>query len=258
MKQLKLAVFDIDGVLNEHGGNILPESIKALAILEEHGVICCYASGKGSAYIFGGLVFAGLLREKTVIIAENGGVIFQPASKRTMYTAPESLEPLQALKEQFLRTCTTGKSNVVFQGEKIWIEPKETLLTVFPRDVARLSISRLSADLTTMIEQLSMTDHFYLSEHVDAVDVIPFGVDKGRGIEVLCDLFAVSSHEIMAVGDDYNDRELLGGVGFPVAVANAREKIKELVRQKKGYICNRRCGHGVLEAVQWLSAKNLI
>ena len=71
----KIAFFDIDGVLNEHGGNILSQSKQAIQVLRERGVRVCFASGKHAWYIQGGLVWSGLLTNDTLIVAENGGVV---------------------------------------------------------------------------------------------------------------------------------------------------------------------------------------
>lgn len=51
--------------------------------------------------------------------------------------------------------------------------------------------------------------------------------NKGRALEAVAGHYGISSKEIIAVGDSYNDLEMLRFAGLGVAVANAREEVKK-------------------------------
>lgn len=52
------------------------------------------------------------------------------------------------------------------------------------------------------------------------------GVNKGRGLEKLCETLGIELNEVMAFGDEENDIEMLKAAGFSFAVENASEAVK--------------------------------
>ncbi|MCL2500281.1 MAG: Cof-type HAD-IIB family hydrolase [Defluviitaleaceae bacterium] len=53
------------------------------------------------------------------------------------------------------------------------------------------------------------------------LELIPLGVDKGRGIEILAQSLGIPMDEVIAVGDEANDVAMLKAAGLGIAVANA-------------------------------------
>lgn len=237
--KFQLCVFDIDGVLNPAGKPVQKESIEALEKLEEQKLRISYASGKHPWYITGGLVFSGLLRDDTIVVGEAGGHVFLPREKRQiLYT--KHLRDIKKLKKIFYE-------KQVFQHE-FWEEPKETLFSIFPRRSEKIPI--FAEILQEIIQKENLK--LYIVAHVDAIDAMQNGLSKQVGLEVLCKRLNVSLEEMIAFGDGMNDFEMLSCVGYPVAVANAKEKIKEVVRERDGYIAEQEYGKGVLEAVDFI------
>lgn len=231
-----LCVFDIDGVLNPAGAPVDKESIMAIKKLESHDLKISFASGKHPWYITGGLVFSGLLREDTIIIGETGGHVFFPDQKKSMlYT--KYLTDIKKLKKIVYE-------NNVFEYP-FWEEPKETLFTVFPRKWD--TVPYFENTLQKIIKEKHL--NLYTISHVDALDTIQNGLSKKVGLEILSNYTDISLDEMIAFGDGRNDLEMLSCVGYPVAVANAEEKIKEVVKNRGGYISSKKYGKGVLEAV---------
>lgn len=69
----------------------------------------------------------------------------------------------------------------------------------------------------------------------EAIDIILKGVDKGVGLEKLCDKLGLTSENVLAFGDNLNDLEMLTFAGQAVAVANARPEILEVADQVIGH-----------------------
>lgn len=234
----KLCVFDIDGVLNSAGNPVQPESMAALKALEAQNLKISYASGKHPWYITGGLIFSGLLREDTIIVGESGGHVFFPHQKQSiLYTT--HIEDIQTLREIFL------KDDLM---EKCWEEPKKVLFSLFPqkRDIVPLVAHRFEEIIKDNFLQV------YVISHVDAVDALQIGLSKKIGLSILSEHLNISMAEMIAFGDGMNDVEMLSTVGFPVAVANAEEQIKTLVKEREGYIASQPYGKGVLEATHYI------
>lgn len=80
--------------------------------------------------------------------------------------------------------------------------------------------------------------HFLEFSHLQAT--------KGFALSFLASHFGIKREEIMAVGDGYNDLDMLEYAGLGVVVANARGEIKE----KAGYVTEATYGDGVVEALE--------
>lgn len=53
---------------------------------------------------------------------------------------------------------------------------------------------------------------------------------KGNALEHLCAYLDISLENVMAIGDNANDYSMLSRVGYPIAMGNANEEIKELAK----------------------------
>lgn len=69
---------------------------------------------------------------------------------------------------------------------------------------------------------------------------------KGQALAFLAAHFGIRREEVMAVGDGYNDLDMLDYAGLGVVVANAREGIKKYA----DYVTTETYGDGVAEALE--------
>lgn len=123
------------------------------------------------------------------------------------------------------------------------------LLPVLDRDPTKIVViaseqllDRLSAELTPQYAgkvHIAKSKPFFLEfSHPQAT--------KGHALAALAEKFGIKREEIMAIGDSYNDLEMLEYAGLGVVVANARDEIK----QKAGYVTAAPSGAGVVEALE--------
>ena len=251
--QYKLVAFDIDGVLNEHGGNIMDESIEAIGLLKSRGIQVCFASGKHAWYVQGGLVWSGLLDQNTLIVAENGGVIFDPSTRRTI-TEEKYIRDVVMLRNIYRNLISRDGGFLKFAGITVWEEPKETLFCLFPKNLD--DIIKLKNILTEIVELNNL--NLKVVQNPDSIDVLQSGISKATGLAYVCDWLGIEMNNIIAFGDNINDLEMLGAVGLPVTVDNAVAPTKDLVKSRSGYIAQEICGRGVLEAVKHLIDNKII
>ncbi len=248
-------MFDIDGVLNEHGGNIMDSSKKAIQRLRDRKLRVCFASGKHAWYIQGGLVWSGLLEKDTLIVAENGGVIYDPGTRQKI-TEENHLHDVRLLRNIFYNLYSKNNGYLQFASMRVWEEPKETLFCLFPQKEA--DVKPLAKILKEIIELNKLL--LYIVENPDSVDVLQLNVNKASGLIKANELMGITSKEIIAFGDSYNDMEMLELVGFGVTVNNGKDVIKQTVKNKgkNGYIAKQNYGDGVLEAVENMIDQKLI
>lgn len=59
-------------------------------------------------------------------------------------------------------------------------------------------------------------------------EIIPKGIDKGKGMEIICDHFGMSREDTIAFGDSMNDYEMMQFAGLSVAMGNACKELKRM------------------------------
>lgn len=60
----------------------------------------------------------------------------------------------------------------------------------------------------------------------DFLELMPGGVNKGTAIDDLSSYYGIDKSEIMALGDDFNDIEMLSKTGYSIAMGNAADTVK--------------------------------
>lgn len=85
---------------------------------------------------------------------------------------------------------------------------------------------------------LSLTE--YLERNLSVLDVLRSDVSKGSTLKTWAALRNISRENIMAIGDNWNDREMLEFAGTPVVMGNSVTELKTLGWPVTG--TNDRCG----------------
>ncbi len=79
------------------------------------------------------------------------------------------------------------------------------------------------------------------------LEIVPKGVNKGTAVDALCRHYGIERGNVLAIGDYYNDIDMLRIVGVPVTVKNAPDDIKAVAR----YITENDCNNSaVAEALE--------
>ena len=64
----------------------------------------------------------------------------------------------------------------------------------------------------------------------NCIDFMNLNVSKGEGTKIVSDYLKISLDEVMAIGDQDNDLEILQVVGYPVAMLNGNEHVKKIAK----------------------------
>jgi hydroxymethylpyrimidine pyrophosphatase-like HAD family hydrolase len=136
-----------------------------------------------------------------LIVAENGALLYDPATEEEVLLAPAPPEKfIEALRERGVTPLLPGRVIVSTR------QPYE-------RDVEEL----------IALWQLPL--HVIFNR--GAVMVVPFGVNKGAGLKAALERLSVSPETVVAVGDAENDHSLLAGVGLGAAVSDALQSLRD-------------------------------
>lgn len=87
----------------------------------------------------------------------------------------------------------------------------------------------IDALFNALVAQFSSDLGVYRSNDT-LIEITPGGIDKLSGIKSLLD-HRIGLENIIAFGDNFNDISMLSGVGYGVAVENAREAVKEIAKE---------------------------
>jgi hypothetical protein len=97
----------------------------------------------------------------------------------------------------------TDPIQVMIGGPPGRIEPAETLLEGSP-----------------VRSRIHVTWTKYLTTNISILDVLNQGCSKGRALKIWAEMCGIQPREIMAVGDNFNDLEMLQYAGLPVLMGN--------------------------------------
>lgn len=96
-----------------------------------------------------------------------------------------------------------------------------------PGDAARMGRCRaLVSEAVPEVRLVSPFDEWF--------DVLPAGVNKADGLEVLLDALGVGREEVVFFGDAENDLAIMRAVPHSVAVANATDEVLRVARHRVG------------------------
>ena len=93
--------------------------------------------------------------------------------------------------------------------------------------LARLSASNLDEDITVLRTE-------YEARDLSMVDVLNQGCSKGHALQRWAHHRGIPREEVMAIGDNYNDIEMLAFAGVPFIMGNAAEELR-----REGWIVTR-------------------
>jgi len=115
-------------------------------------------------------------------------------------TAPESLAQVADLPA----SLPEDPVQIMFGGSPALLEPLETLLRLSPSN-----------------EHIHLTWTKYFTRDVSLLDVMNRSCSKGNSLGWWLNREGYDASEVMAIGDNYNDLEMLQRVGCPVVMGNA-------------------------------------
>jgi hydroxymethylpyrimidine pyrophosphatase-like HAD family hydrolase len=222
MRYLALAT-DYDGTL-AGGGTVAQDTWEAVHRLRESGRKVVLVTGRELEDL---QRVCPPLDRLDCVVAENGGLLYQPQSRETVVLGPPPPPAfLQALRDRGLSHLGIGHTIVAT------VEPYHTLVMEVIHD--------LGLELQVIFNK-------------GAVMVLPPGVNKASGLQAALDELGLSPHNVVGIGDAENDHAFLNLCECSAAVANALEMLK----QHADIVTAGDHGHGVIELIDELVADDL-
>lgn len=251
MTTYKLLALDMDGTLLTSDKRISPRTLQALREASSRGVIIALSTGRAinelTEYRSD---FKGTVRYASLV---SGGHVHDLATERAIAVRPLDTQTALAIARQglaenamvhLLTSSTTAATRRdvdrmdevgmgVYQSmyRKIctYVDDVQAYIEDHPGEICKVNLYHTSqASRQRTYERLQELDtHIALAEQ-SSLEFTPTGVDKARGLRLLCDHLGCSLDECIVVGDGFNDVEVLEVAGLAVAMGNADDAVKAL------------------------------
>lgn len=206
------------------GGEVAPSIMNALKRVRASGRKLLLITGRELEDLLQVFPDTGLF---DCVVAENGALLYMPATQRTISLAPPPPERVvQALRQRGIQPLSVGHSIVA---------------TLQRKDAAvRHTIAETGIPMEIIFNR-------------DALMILPPGIDKGSGLQAALKELQLSREAVVGIGDAENDEPFLKLCGISVAVANAMPSIKELA----DIVTSAERGDGVIEIIDSLLSGKL-
>lgn len=261
---IKLLALDLDGTTLNSDGKVPEANRAAIRAAEDKGVLVTIATGRRFR---DARPLGIELELNAPLITHNGGLLKFAASMETVHTSllsPESsLEIVQLGKslggdalvsvdphgtgtllydrvsedniplKKYLRWAETLHGEGPGRDGVLHVESLEEIIT--EHEVVHISFSgtcgpmrELESSLRLELgDSVTLLATIYPSLDFTLLDILPPDASKGHGVEKLANLNGFTCENVMVIGDNFNDLEMLEYAGTPVVMGNADPKLLE-------------------------------
>jgi cof-like hydrolase len=258
---IKLIASDLDGTMFEKG-NVIPETnLKAINDINNSNINFTICTGKtyslfknicqdiGTGYgIFGNgnqiinlktgeEIYRKLLKNEDVLFCIN------TAKKLNLhvhlYTNKEVITEKLLYMDLRNFELTKNDKNIDLEfkivtdiQEYVEIENPEILKLVISaeKDLASLK-KEFAKNKNLQVNLIRKVDKYrdeIIGKEYEYLDIMPAGINKEQALEVLENYLKIDKSEVLAIGDNLNDLEMIKDSGVGIAVANAYDEVKEV------------------------------
>ena len=243
----KLMAVDIDGTLLDSNGNLTNETIKAIRLGVEKGLIFTICTGRS---IQGVKKLNDMIGLDLPYITYNGAMVVKGKSREILHEQKMSYSDAKTVYELGEKNNTTI---VVWNDNKLYVnkmnemvfkygeinDTKAILIHNIDEVVKNGATKILWYDEARVIEKFEKEVGKYLGCSINYhtsrpifLEFVDVNASKAIALERLRAYFGIKQSEIIAVGDGANDISMIEYAGLGIAMDNA----SQVVKQKADYI----------------------
>lgn len=285
---IRLVAIDMDGTLlpsNSH--TISDRNAQALLAAQQAGITVVIATGRRVAYTTPLIETIGL-RADTPLITSNGAVTRQlNGAHLDRSHMPSSvargvcglLRPFGAVVFTFDRD---GRGELVLEDLEqthgrisLWVEANRNAIEVVkPLEDALLDKEDpIQGMVAGTVDRMRDAEHAlrasawaescacvrteYPARDISILDLLPYGVSKATALESLAAALGIDRSEVMAIGDNWNDLDMLEWAGQSFVMANASTEMRAHAKTRGWKQTARNDDDGVAIALEAAVARRL-
>ncbi len=251
---IRLVAIDIDGTLLDPQFQISQRNLAALRAAHQAGIDIMLATGRRHDYALPVVHELGI----PVWLITSNGALVRSSDGETFYTdrlpattARKLIGHMDEFRPNAVLTFDRqGHNALILEREHTlnrsisrWIEknsahiqyvsPLEDALTEDPIQamycgaLERMKAAQERLSKATFLDQISVLRTQYDSRDLCILDILNRDCTKGHALRRWAERHSIPREQIMAIGDNYNDLEMLEFAGLPVIMGNASEELRQ-------------------------------
>lgn len=251
---IKLIAIDIDGTLLTPSGHITPRTRAAIQAAQRAGIIVTLATAR--RYIGAQAVATSLGLELPLIVYDGALIVSHPsrAILACQTLAPEAArQAIDIFQRYQVQPVIHPCESDFCIHEEVWTGPAENdnaglglYLTAAGERTRRMPYTVLLARATEAMRVVAFAEEEVLRRMIPAISaldcawnfaptgsygsaelaILPGGCSKASGVATLAAHYGIELENAMALGDSYNDLEMLRKAGWGVAMGQAPEQVR--------------------------------
>lgn len=237
----------MDGTLLNQQKQITDRCLKAMKKARQQGKYVVIATGRSLSEL---TEYEQQFEDVSYVIAESGAVVYDYQQKQILNTAtiaPEILDEIAMVSQKqdimpqmFIQGQTycgaeqkhrikdygMGEYQSLFDHASLPVDDVKEFLQIHRADMEKINLYHRSAE--ERFQTLQEVQHLNVERvfaEATSIEFSPKGVHKGTGLQFLCDLLSLDLAQTIAVGDNYNDSEILKLSGMAIAMKNSNPDI---------------------------------
>ncbi len=241
----RLITLDLDGTLLNQDHSISRATLATIKKIQKKGMEVIIATGR---MLVSALPYASTIGLSGPIITYNGAYVKDIGKDEILYHKPLDCE----LAKTIIRDAEEKKLQMnLYLDDKLYVKERNELVELYEEIsgiranyVGRLS-SFIDRDPTKLliIENSREKQQYYLKyyrekyrEQIEVtesqynfIEIGAIGVSKGDALAHVADTMGIKSSEVIAIGDGWNDYEMLKWAGLGIVMGNASADLKEKI-----------------------------
>lgn len=280
--RIRLAAVDIDGTLLPSSGTTISErNRRALREAQAAGIRVVIATGRRHQYAEPVLEQVGL-SPRTVMISSNGSVVryfdgeliernllseetaralcgaLRPSGQTMVFTFDRSHEPslvVESLASLHSRIALWVEAN---RHDMLEIAPLERAFDrhegpiqgMLCGDIPQVREAEQALGAMQAAGRITMHRTEYPARDLGILDLLPPNCSKGTALAGYARSLGFDREAVMAIGDNFNDQDMLEYAGHAIVMANASEEMLALAAERRWSMTRTNDEDGVAEVLE--------
>lgn len=259
MKKYKLVAIDIDGTLLRNNGTLSKKTIETIKKCEENGVKACICTGRNIKNTIkiarsvskempfvcaDGCIFYDVKNDEVALehklLTETFEIIMREVDKYNLYVEFCTKKYyIKYVKNMELEKFSYGgvaktlkeKFNHYFIRNVRYVKDFEKFIKDYKDNTNQIIIAGEDDELEKIKVYLNSNDFSDVDIRYDLWDryifIVPKNCTKAYGLEILSKHFNIDVDDMIAIGDQMNDIDMIKKAGMGIAMGNAHDTIKK-------------------------------
>ncbi|MDR0921628.1 MAG: Cof-type HAD-IIB family hydrolase [Lactobacillales bacterium] len=240
----KLIAIDLDGTALNNDSQLSKRTIEVLKKVVENGHFVSIATGRPYRMAKD---FYNQLELTTPMVNFNGGLVHIPNKnwdgERQAQIERDLVFEILAEKNNLNLDFVAAENKTQFFIDSFHLVDPQFFGSASFDEKNILTPTNLKTNPNSMLVQTQEKEKFLVADELRKIygelldvnpwggpnpilEIVPKGVHKAAGVKRVAEYLEIDNKNIIAFGDEFNDREMLEAVGMGIAMKNAQPEIK--------------------------------